>query len=524
MEETLILVDGNDRQIGTGLKLQVHREGLLHRAFSIFIFDHKGRLLLQRRAAGKYHSANLWTNTCCGHPRPGEETEHAAHRRLGEEMGLACPLREVMTLTYQARVPGNLIEHEFDHIYIGTFDGEPQANPTEASEWRWIEIPALQQWVDTAPEALTAWFNVILAHPACRLEDWRLQAMMENPHAPFAYQDEILPQVSRTFALTIPQLPAELRPAVANAYLLCRMADTIEDEPGLTSAQKRYYQRRYFEVISGQGDAKCLSDELTQHLTEQTLAAERELIRHMLLILAVNDTLNPAKRRAILDCLNIMTTGMAEFQDKAGLQGLATRTELDRYCYYVAGVVGETLTEFFIDFEPQLSTQRETLKHLARSFGTGLQLTNILKDQWEDRSRGVCWLPQDLLAEYHLQPCVLQAGVRDPKHVQVVRQMVGTANAHLQRALQFALLIPARHPGIRRFMVWTIGLALLTLRNVQAHPEAPSKVSRAEVAWIMGLTRLSQRSDTGLRWLYTLAARQLPFTALAPEQPSPPNP
>lgn len=331
---------------------------------------------------------------------------------------------------------------------------------------------------------------------------------------PVDYQNHMLPQVSRTFALTIPQLPAELQTAVANAYLLCRMADTIEDEPGLTVVQKHSFQSAFLDVVMGKADAGRLSDELSQHLTEQTLAAERDLIRHMPQVLAVTATLNATQRNATLACLTVMTQGMAEFQNKASLLGLADRQELDRYCYCVAGCVGETLTEFFIDYAPELGPQRQTLRTLARSFGAGLQLTNILKDQRADAERGVCWLPRDLLDAHHVEPGQLQVGDRHPGHNQVIAELVGTANVHLSRALEFTLLIPARHSGIRRFLAWTIGLALLTLRNVQARPDAPVKVSHAEVAWILRLTRLSQRSNIGLRMLHKLASSRLPVTPL----------
>lgn len=118
--EELVLVDEYDRATGTAEKMQVHRDGLLHRAFSIFIFDLKGRLLLQKRALGKYHSQGLWTNTCCGHPRPGEPTLAAARRRLLEEMGIDCPvLMEVEAFVYRTQVSNGLIENEYDHIYVG---------------------------------------------------------------------------------------------------------------------------------------------------------------------------------------------------------------------------------------------------------------------------------------------------------------------------------------------------------------------------------------------------------------------
>ncbi|WP_213937711.1 phytoene/squalene synthase family protein [Pseudomonas sp. dw_612] len=338
---------------------------------------------------------------------------------------------------------------------------------------------------------------------------------------PVRYQDEILAQVSRTFALTITQLPAELYPAVTNAYLLCRIADTIEDEPGLTAGQKRYYENIYLDAVSGRADPQAFSDELSLCLTDQTLQAEHDLVRHLPQVLSVTRTLKSSQREVILQCLSVMTQGMSEFQENAGLQGLATQRELDRYCYCVAGVVGKLLTEFFIDIEPSLLSQRENLHRLAVSFGTGLQLTNILKDQWDDRLRGACWLPRDLLAKHGVQLAQLKAGQDDPNYTRALAELIGTAHSHLQQALQYVLLIPASHAGIRRFNLWTIGLALLTLRKIHRNPARTVKVSHAQVAWVMRLTRLSQRSDLGLRLLYKIASRTLPLTPLGAEWQSP---
>lgn len=522
MDELLILVDHNDQQIGTGHKLPIHHEGLLHRAFSLFIFNRHGHLLLQRRALTKYHSAGYWTNSCCGHPRPGESTAQAAHRRLGEEMGFDCPLEEVTTLIYKAHVPGNLIEHELDHIFIGRFDGDPLANTDEVSQWQWIETHALLRWIDAEPQAFTVWFKAILDAPSCQLEHWGRRSQTNPAIDPTRYQDEILTQVSRTFALTIPELPAELCPLVTNAYLLCRIADTIEDEPGLSARQKRHYENLYLNVVSGHADAQGFSDELSPRLTDQTLQAERDLVRTLPQVLTIFRTLSPFQQDAILHCLSVMTQGMSEFQEQAGLQGLATHQQLDRYCYCVAGVVGTLLTELFIDFDPSLLSRRESLHRLALSFGAGLQLTNIVKDHWDDRLQGVCWLPRDLLAKYGVQLAQLNAGQDDPHYAQALAELIGTAHSHLQRALQYTLLIPARHTGIRRFVLWTIGLALLTLRHVHKNPASTVKVSHAEVAWIMRLTRMSQRSDMGLRMLYKIASRNLPKTPLGAEWQSPP--
>lgn len=175
MEERLILVDACDNPIGHAPKMQVHRRGLLHRAFSIFIFDDTGRLLLQQRALGKYHSQGLWTNTCCGHPRPGEPTDAAAKRRLAEEMGIDCEaLIEVHAFVYREQVSNQLIEHEYDHVYVGLSSGDPVVNPREALDWKWQTLAELERDVSAAPNSFTIWFRKILQHEGIgRIETWK---------------------------------------------------------------------------------------------------------------------------------------------------------------------------------------------------------------------------------------------------------------------------------------------------------------------------------------------------------------
>lgn len=158
--EHVILVDKHDHQIGTEEKLAAHRQGKLHRAFSVFIFNNKDELLLQQRAVNKYHTSNLWTNTCCSHPRPGEDTLTAAHRRLQEEMGFDCSLKHMFSFTYKAHFPlDNLFEHEFDHVFFGQFDGEPTLNPDEAQNYSWVTLAALEQDMQKSPEKYTYWLK-----------------------------------------------------------------------------------------------------------------------------------------------------------------------------------------------------------------------------------------------------------------------------------------------------------------------------------------------------------------------------
>ncbi|WP_412067112.1 isopentenyl-diphosphate Delta-isomerase [Rubrivirga sp. IMCC43871] len=163
MTEHVVLVDAADREIGTAEKLSVHRDGRLHRAVSVFLFDGEGRWLLQRRADGKYHSPGLWSNTACTHPRPGEPPEAAASRRLDEEMGVRCALRRAFARVYRAELPGPepLVEHELDHVFVGRFDGEPLPAAAEVSGWRWIEAADLRADLRARPERYTPWFRIL---------------------------------------------------------------------------------------------------------------------------------------------------------------------------------------------------------------------------------------------------------------------------------------------------------------------------------------------------------------------------
>jgi isopentenyl-diphosphate Delta-isomerase len=177
--EQVILVDSDDVQIGVDEKRAAHVSGALHRAFSVFVMDDAGRFLLQRRAADKYHSGGLWSNTCCSHPRPGESTPTAARRRLLEEMGMVCPLELAFSFIYRADVGGGLIEHEYDHVFLGRFNDEPLPDPDEVSDWRWVEPAALERALRQHPLRFTQWFHIAFDQlrargylPAVRNPEW----------------------------------------------------------------------------------------------------------------------------------------------------------------------------------------------------------------------------------------------------------------------------------------------------------------------------------------------------------------
>ncbi len=159
MPEKVILVDKDDKEIGIGKKIKTHKEGKLHRCFSAFIFNSKNELLLQRRARSKYHSGGLWTNTCCSHPRPNEPTEKSVHRRLKEEMGFDCEVKEIFSFIYKVKFDNGLWEHEYDHVFFGKFDGEPKPNPEEVDEWKWVSLEKLKKDIQENPDNYTYWLK-----------------------------------------------------------------------------------------------------------------------------------------------------------------------------------------------------------------------------------------------------------------------------------------------------------------------------------------------------------------------------
>lgn len=156
----VILVDESDTPVGTMEKMEVHQKALLHRAFSVFIFNQNGEMLLQQRAAGKYHSAGLWTNACCSHPAPGSDTKTAASKRLQEELGFTTPLKESFNFIYNAPFDNGLTEHEFDHVFIGTYDGEILPNPAEVSAYAYLPVSEIQDAILTQPDKYTVWFKI----------------------------------------------------------------------------------------------------------------------------------------------------------------------------------------------------------------------------------------------------------------------------------------------------------------------------------------------------------------------------
>lgn len=160
-KEYVVLVDENDNECGAMEKMEAHEKGALHRAFSLFVYNDKGEMLLQQRALHKYHSAGLWTNACCSHPRINESLQDAVNRRVQEEMGFLCESQFVFSFIYRADMPeNNLIEHELDHVFIGKFSGIPHLNPMEVANYEYVSIPEIRRRIAKNPDIFTAWFKI----------------------------------------------------------------------------------------------------------------------------------------------------------------------------------------------------------------------------------------------------------------------------------------------------------------------------------------------------------------------------
>lgn len=162
MSPNVQIVNQKGEMIGEEEKLAAHKKGLLHRAFSIFVFNSEGELMLQQRASDKYHSGGLWSNTCCSHPEPGEEVLEAAHRRIEEEMGFDCEMEEKFTFQYRVEFDNGLVENEYDHVVFGEYEGEPDPSEEEADDWKWESLDKIQEEVKEKPEKFSFWFKELL--------------------------------------------------------------------------------------------------------------------------------------------------------------------------------------------------------------------------------------------------------------------------------------------------------------------------------------------------------------------------
>lgn len=338
-----------------------------------------------------------------------------------------------------------------------------------------------------------------------------LQALSQLSDADL--QAVLLEGVSRTFALTIPQLPEALYPAVANAYLLCRIVDTIEDEVSLNAEQKKRFCGEFINIVkTGQG-AESFATELAPLLSEQTIPAEHSLIRLIPRVIAITHSLAPDQIEALACCVETMAGGMPVYQALDLHAGLKTMKDMDDYCYYVAGCVGEMLAKLFCHYSPEIDQHRDELLKLSVSFGQGLQMTNILKDIWDDAKRGVCWLPQDIFTETGFNLADLTAETDDARFRLGLEHLISIAHGHLQNALTYTQLLPSHETGIRNFCLWALGMAVLTLKkikqNLDFNQSEQAKITRKSVKATIIACKLTARSNLLLSLLFHMTSKDL---------------
>ena len=336
------------------------------------------------------------------------------------------------------------------------------------------------------------------------------------PESEIAFQQKILSGVARTFALTTPQLPRQLKALFGNAYLLCRINDTIEDDPALTIAQKDTFAQRFIAIVTGYDDDADFGRELAELLSDSTLDSEKELITQTFRVVNIKRQFSTAQQEILEHCVSTMSHGMVEFQRNATVDGLADLAAFNRYCYSVAGIVGETLTELMCDYSEEIRAKRDELLPLGVSFGHGLQMINILKDTWEDRARGVCWLPRDVFLAHGVELRTLDADNdhSDPGFAAGMSELTAIANFHLQNAQRYIQLIPPRETGYRRYCLWAAGMAFATLSRISLKPNFKCgdevKITRSTVRTIIVVTSIFSRFNGILNIVFQRLRRGLP--------------
>lgn len=334
-----------------------------------------------------------------------------------------------------------------------------------------------------------------------------------------------LPEVSRTFALNIPMLPAPLDLAVTVAYLLCRIADTLEDESTASAAERRPLMDEFARLCTLPEDwplaVEWFSLKAAAALRPAAPPSEVRLVRGTPQVLETVAALPPWVRTHVARCVREMTAGMAQvlerIEKQGQLSGLVDLNETLTYCYYVAGTVGEMLTGLFAGYSPAVAEHLFELEPRAAAFGRALQLTNILKDIREDRERGSCWLPQTLMTRHGLTADNLLSHDHRAAALELLDELIAVAHREVETSFEYILLVPAEEKGIRLFCLWPLFFAVLTLRELHGNPEVfsgpPVKISRAAVKRVMMFTRALVDKDWALRVAFRTYTAGLPAPA-----------
>jgi farnesyl-diphosphate farnesyltransferase len=330
-----------------------------------------------------------------------------------------------------------------------------------------------------------------------------------------ALRDFLLQHVSRTFALVIPLLPEELRPVVGNAYLLCRVTDTIEDDPALPLSEKTRLFGKFMSVLRGAVPPDDFSDDLYPKLASGTPEGEKGLIRNLDAVIRDTFRFSPEDQENLLECVAIMSRGMRHFQELAGRKCLSALRDLNDYCYYVAGVVGEMLTRLFCAHSGAIRARKTKLEACSVSFGQGLQMVNILKDVWKDlKNDGVCWLPEEIFRKHGYDLSKLAQESLDARYEAGILELTGIGAWHLDRGLEYVKAIPVKEKKIRQACLWTLSLSYLTLRrivkNLRFTDGSQVKISRASVKRAYVLCAVASKSNFLLGFLFGFMRRGLP--------------
>ena len=317
------------------------------------------------------------------------------------------------------------------------------------------------------------------------------QIPISSPSADLAYQKAILNSVSRTFALTIPLLPPSIEKVVGNTYLLCRIVDTIEDAAELSAQTKQALSALFLDAVLEKVSVENFVKSCLEALKNYSNPDELDLIANTPTVLRILHTCSSDDQQAVSRCVSIMSEGMSFFHGKQNQAGLQDLAEFEKYCYVVAGVVGELLTTIFSNHSHAFKKELVGHENLAIAFGQALQMTNILKDSPEDRARGVSWKPIDMS----------QA------------ELLKIAHQKLQDSLKYILLIPKQEQGMRRFCFLAFGLAVMTLTKIANRTEFNSKdevkLSKSTVMQFYSFTKLAVKSDMLMKAFFYLNSRTL---------------
>ncbi len=316
-------------------------------------------------------------------------------------------------------------------------------------------------------------------------------SLSENPSTDLAYQKAILGSVSRTFALTIPLLSPMIEKVVGNTYLLCRIVDTIEDAVDLSPETKQTLSQLFLDAVLEKAPVDSFVEPCLQSLKHYGNQDELDLIAHTPTVLRILHTCSQDDQAAVSRCVSIMSEGMSYFHGKQTQSGLKDLGEFEKYCYVVAGVVGELLTTIFSNHSSAFAKNIKGHDELAIAFGQALQMTNILKDSPEDQARGVSWKPADVSQ----------------------RQLLKISYQKLQDSLSYILLIPKAELGMRRFCFLAFGLAVMTLSKIAKREEFSNqdevKLSRNTVMAFYTFTQFAVQSDVLMQIFFTLFSRSL---------------